>query len=592
MENILALRKKISLIGSGKIKNILLIQPIQVSEKKLDIKISLNKRYYMYPPYALGILNTVLKKNKYFSSITDLNFEVFNYISTNKNCSTNELTDKWKSVLKKELSENKYDVVGVSCTFTMNHENMIEIFNEVKKFNKSIITIAGGVHVSNATELVLKEGKNIDFALTYEAEKSFVNFLDFINGNNDLKPYQVSTIYKDRFYQVSDRKNPEEHELNAIPDYGNLDISKLTELGEIGTFRYWRPKNSKGSAVLSNKGCRARCSFCSVRNFNGKGVRAKSIQTVIDELKGLKEMYGINHITWLDDDLFFDRDRTLNLFNEIVRNNLNVTWDASNGLIASAAVAHPELIDAAEKSGCIGAYFGIESGNEQILKKIYKPSGIKHYLKLGDLMNKHEKIFTRGFLIIGFPDETLAQVLDTIEVSKKMALDWYTVQLLTPLPSTEIYDQMANAGKVEKNKLNLEGEGFTMFSVRESERQRKIEETNKRDNSDFINLLNANKNHVPNQKELNDLWFLADYEINYKPILKQNNLSKLKKLEHFLTDVSDRMTRDNPLSNYFLSIVKKKLNKNADSKNRELLVSKYLEKSNYWKQRFKTLNLN
>jgi len=592
MENILALRKKISLIGSEKIKNILLIQPIQVSEKKLDIKISLNKRYYMYPPYALGILNTVLKKNKYFSSITDLNFEVFNYISTNKNCSTNELTDKWKSVLKKALSENKYDVVGVSCTFTMNHENMIEIFNEVKKFNKSIITIAGGVHVSNATELVLKEGKNIDFALTYEAEKSFVNFLDFINGNNDLKPYQVSTIYKDKFYQVSDRKNPEEHELNAIPDYGNLDISKLTELGEIGTFRYWRPKNSKGSAVLSNKGCRARCSFCSVRNFNGKGVRAKSIQTVIDELKGLKEMYGINHITWLDDDLFFDRDRTLNLFNEIVRNNLNVTWDASNGLIASAAVAHPELIDAAEKSGCIGAYFGIESGNEQILKKIYKPSGIKHYLKLGDLMNKHEKIFTRGFLIIGFPDETLAQVLDTIEVSKKMALDWYTVQLLTPLPSTEIYDQMANAGKVEKNKLNLEGEGFTMFSVRESERQRKIEETNKRDNSDFINLLNANKNHVPNQKELNDLWFLADYEINYKPILKQNNLSKLKKLEHFLTDVSDRMTRDNPLSNYFLSIVKKKLNKNADSKNRELLVSKYLEKSNYWKQRFKTLNLN
>jgi len=592
MDSILACKKKISSIGSNKVKNVLLIQPIQVSEKKLDIKISLNKRYYMYPPYALGILNTVLKKNNYFSTITDLNFEVFNYISNNKNCTTNELTEKWKSVLKKALSEYEFDVVGVSCTFTMNHENMMEIFNEVKNFNKSIITIAGGVHVSNATELVLKEGKNIDFALTYEAEKSFVNFLDFINGNNESKPYQVSTIFEDKFYQVLDRKNPEEHELNAIPDYGKLDISKLTELGEIGTFRYWRPKNSKGSAVLSNKGCRARCSFCSVRNFNGKGVRAKSVQTVIDELKILKEKYGINHITWLDDDLLFDRDRTLKLFNEIVRNNLNVTWDASNGLIASAAVAHPELIDAAEKSGCIGAYFGIESGNDQILKKIYKPSGIKHYLKLGEIMNRHEKIFTRGFLIIGFPDETLSQVLDTIDVSKRMALDWYTVQLLTPLPSTEIYDQMASVGKVEKDKLDLEGEGFTMFSVRESERQRKIEEINKRDNSDFINLLNSNKSHVPNQKELNDLWFLTDYEINYKPIIKQNNSTKLRKLEYFLTDVSDRMTRDNPLSNYFLSIVKKKLNKSTDAKERMMLVNKYLEKSNYWKQRFKTLNLN
>jgi len=46
------------------------------------------------------------------------------------------------------------------------------------------------------------------------------------------------------------------------------------------------------------------------------------------------------------------------------------------------------------------------------------------------------------------------------------------------------------------------------------------------------------------------------------------------------------------LSNYFLSIVKKKLNKNFESENRMLLVHKYLEKSNYWKQRFKTLNLN
>ena len=118
----------------------------------------------MYPPYALGILNTVLKKNNYNSSITDLNFEVFNYIYNNKSCNSIELTKKWKSVLEKKLIDHDVDIVGVSCTFTMNHENMIEIFNEVKKFNKSIITIAGGVHVSNATEFVLKEGKNIDFA--------------------------------------------------------------------------------------------------------------------------------------------------------------------------------------------------------------------------------------------------------------------------------------------------------------------------------------------------------------------------------------------------------------------------------------------
>ncbi len=576
-----------------KVKKVLLIQPIQIQEKKLDIRIAKNKRYYMYPPYGLGILNSILKKNKIESKILDLNFEVFNFIRKNDNISADDLTKIWKEKLQKELTLFNPDLVGVSCTFTMNHENMIEIFKEVKENDKKTLTIAGGVHVSNATEMVLKDSKNIDFAITYEAEKSFVEFIYYINKREDFHKISQISFLKDNTVKEIVKKDPPGHDdLNVIPDYGDLNISELTDIGEIGTFRYWRPKNSKGSAVLSNKGCRARCSFCSVRNFNGKGVRAKSVQTVIDEIKELQDNYGINHITWLDDDLFYGVDRTLDLFNSIVKNNLNITWDASNGLIASAAVAHPEIVDAAAESGCIGAYFGIESGNDQILKKIYKPSGVKHYKRLGPLMNKYPKIFTRGFLIIGFPDETLSQILDTINVSVEMGLDWYTVQLLTPLPSTEIYDQMVDAGKAKKGQLNLDGEGFTMFSVRESERQRLQEEKNKRNNADFVNLLNANKNHVPSQKELNDLWFLTDYEINYKPILKQDNKDKLIKLEAFLTDVSDRMTRDNPLSNYFLSIVKDKLKKKEDAKERMQMVKNYLGTSEYWQQRFKAIHLD
>lgn len=575
-----------------KVERILLIQPIQVDETEIDVGIALNRRYYMYPPYGLGILNKVVKNNNYTSDVLDLNFEVFEYIHTQKKVSSKDLTNCWQKKLNEMLELFKPDLVGVSCTFTMNHKNMMDIFKVVKNFDNEIITVAGGVHVSNATEIVLKDGPNIDFTNTYEAETSFVDFLKYINGEKDTKLSQISFMYENEFHQILNRRLPEGDDLNIIPDFGKLKLDKLTDLGEIGTFRYWRAKDSKGSAVLAKKGCRARCSFCSVRNFNGKGVRAKSVKTIVDEIQSLKENYGINHITWLDDDLFSNTDETIELFNEIVKRKLNITWDASNGLIASAAVAHPELIVAAEASGCIGAYFGIESGNDQILKAVHKPSGVKHYRKLGPLMNKHPNIFTRGFLMIGFPDETLSQVLDTINVSIEMGLDWYTVQLLTPLPSTEIYDQMVDAGKAKKNELNLKGEGFTMFSVRESERQRKIEKDNKRENKDFVNLLNKNKEHVPSQKELNDLWFLTDYEINYKPIFGQNDKNKLLKLECFLTDVSDRMTRDNPLSNYFLGVVKEKLGKKDEASQRKKIVKDYLTKSDYWVQRFKTLNLN
>ena len=587
-----AVRMKLAGINHRSIKKVLLVQPLQIPVYEIDIRIAKNKRYYTYPPYALGILNTSIKKNNFESDILDLNIKIFSEIHQSGNVLHETLETLWRKELANMLEEFRPDVVGVGCTFTMNHKNMVEIFDMVKDFDEGIITVAGGVHVTNASETVLKDSRNADFALRYEAELSFKGFLEYVDGKgNKGTLHSVATIYNERYYEVEDRLTPEGEDLNVIPDYGSVDISRLIDLGEIGTFRYWRPKTAKSTAILSNKGCRARCSFCSVRNFNGKDVRMKSVETVIDEIFLLKEKFGVNHITWLDDDLFFDVGRTLELFNAMVKKNLNLTWDASNGIIASAAVVHPELVAASAESGCIGMYFGIESGNDKILRDVYKPSSVKHYLKLGELMRKYPKIFTRGFLMIGFPHETLSQIRDTIRVAIDMGLDWYTVQLLTPLPSTEIYNQMVEEGMIESGSLNIEGEGYTMFSVRESERQRKFEELSQRKNSDFINLLNANPDHVPSRKELDDLWFLSDFEINYRPIYDVDDIDRLKKLKAFLTDISDRMTRDNPLSNYFLSIVDDKLGNQSESNERKISAKQNLEKSNYWKERFDILGL-
>ena len=216
-------------------------------------------------------------------------------------------------------------------------------------------------------------------------------------------------------------------------------------------------ENTIASTVLSNRGCRARCSFCSVRNFNGKGVRGRTFSSVVDELQYLKEYHGVNHVMWLDDDLLFDRERTINMFNEMVKRNLDITWDASNGIIASAL--KDEVLDAAAASGCIGMHFGIESGNDEILKSVHKPSGKKHYLALENKLKKYPQIFTKGFLMVGFPNETLAQMQETIDMAVKINLDWYTIQVVHPLPQTEMHQQMVEMGlitddKVEDEKLN------------------------------------------------------------------------------------------------------------------------------------------
>ncbi|MDP6926293.1 MAG: hypothetical protein QGG84_04310, partial [Rhodospirillales bacterium] len=74
--------------------------------------------------------------------------------------------------------------------------------------------------------------------------------------------------------------------------------------------------------MLSNRGCRAQCTFCSVRNFNGPGVRQRDVASVIDELDVLVNDHGIGHIMWLDDDLFKDHGRAVDLFDKLSKRNL------------------------------------------------------------------------------------------------------------------------------------------------------------------------------------------------------------------------------------------------------------------------------
>jgi len=592
--------KILQIFGNRKNCNrILLINPLSINEERLNITIAKNKRYYAYPPYGLGILCTNLKAREYAVELLDLNIETLSFVNNvEERPNMPELISKaWKDKLRKTIVDFMPDVVGISCPFTMTHEMMVKTAEFIKSFSKELPVVAGGVHVSNAPEIVLREGKDIDFVSMYEGDHSFCDMLDFVNGKTTIdKLTQIGTLIEDNFVCISERNIPDSEDINIIPDYLDLPIEKYNSFGEIGAFRFWRSKDTRGSTVISNRGCRGRCAFCSVHHLTGGGVRSRSIQSVVDEIEKLKYKYNINHIVWLDDDLFFDSKRAIQLFREITKRNLNITWDASNGIIVSSVANCPELIDVAVESGCIGMFFGIESGNPEIIRRMHKPSSVKHCLKVAEIMKKYPQIFTRGFLIIGFPKETLGQIYDTVNLALEMSLDWYIVSLLTPLPSTELYDSMiqeeliTGAGSASDKKLgSLLGFVGYGYNVRHGERRRLIEEKRQINSKNF--LLNESIDKIPSREELNDLWLGVDYKVNYEKILNQNDSISLRKMQKFLEYVSDRMTIHHPLSNLFLGIVESRLGDLEDAQKRMSLSRKYLSNSTYWQEFFKALNL-
>jgi len=626
-ENWIKVDKELKKKFKHQIKKILLISPPQFQTSFIDLEILKNKRYFNYPPYGLGLLRKSLVKKGYDVKILDLNFELLALSNTfmadtkklnsymtqheikpsfNKNYLNYEYDEKSFKLsdnntiqaipienlmlpkLDEILKKFKPDVAGITCMFTMTHKRMLRIAQRIKNLYNNTVVFVGGVHPTASAELILKEEKSIDFISLYEGDQSFPQLIDYINKkNNDIKSVrQTGILINNKYNQTDGRIAPAGNNVNFKPEYGDLEIKSYSNFGEIGAYRFWWKKNTIASTILSNRGCRARCSFCSVRNFNGKGVRGRSLESVVDELQFLKEYHGVNHVMWLDDDLLFDRERTIGMFNEMVKRNLNITWDASNGIIASAL--KDEVLDAAAASGCIGMHFGIESGSDKVLREVHKPSGKKHYLALEHKLRKYPQIFTKGFLMVGFPNETLAQIKETIDMAVQINLDWYTIQIVHPLPKTEMHTQMVQMGEITEDEVDAEKLNYGNRTGKLKEREDKEKKNAKEFNDIFI----GNLDRVPMKVEMEDIWFISDYKINYERLTSITEPKQLNKLNIFLKYVGDRISQKNPLINHFRSIIAEKFKKNDEANLLKELSKNSLANSEYWKKRFVSLNIH
>ena len=165
--------ERIRKVFTEDVERVLLIQPPQFPEELLDLKIAKNKRYYNYPPYGLGLLCTNLKARGYATQILDLNFDLLDFISSQaEEVSHQQVTDLWQDKIRQSIAEFRPDVVGISCMFTMSHEITKKVVRLIKGLAPALPVVAGGVHVTNAPDIILAECPEIDFVSLYESDQT------------------------------------------------------------------------------------------------------------------------------------------------------------------------------------------------------------------------------------------------------------------------------------------------------------------------------------------------------------------------------------------------------------------------------------
>lgn len=584
--------QKFDLLIKKKFKNrniekVLLINPPDIDKELFNFESANRGRNMNYPPYGLGLISSHLELINIENEFLNLNHIILAHAETAKNINYFNFEKITTEHIFKKIDLLKPDFIVITCMFSQTHQSLIDTIKIIRSKYETPIAI-GGVHVTGSMSeektksKFIKDVDGIDFIFLNESEVSFREFIKYINNpinEQTLTQFIAIDRFDKSFINFEERLTPTGDDLNIHPNHKKMSTGEIANIGKIGGFFSLVSKQKKLSTILSNRGCRAQCTFCSVRNFNGVGVRRRTVDSVIEELKILKFEHGIDHVMWLDDDFLYNKKESLMLFNEMVKNNLDMTFDNTNGVIAASCTE--EVMNAAAAAGCIGLTVGMESGNRDILRSIRKPGTVENFLRAAEVLNKIEQINARVFLMIGFPNETFAQIKDTIDVSTTMNLDWYNITILQPLPNTVIFDQMLSDGLI--GDISFSDMGYN--SGTHGKKVNKSGSSRDPLSVDFKNAFSDKElDQIPNKNDLDNVWAYMNYHLNFKRLFQETRETKLNQQYNYVRNIADLVAPNNAFAIYFSAFLHHKLYNEVDY---NLLdqFSKTLSRNSYWKKR-------
>ena len=190
--------------------------------------------------------------------------------------------------------------------------------------------------------------------------------------------------------------------------------------------------------ILTSRGCPARCTFCA-NYVTGRRFRFRSAAHVVDELNAYHDRFGVTFFPFWDDAFTADSNRLLELcaaFETDLR--FPIRWSA----ITRANMVTPTLLAAMKRAGCVSVNFGVESGDDDILRIIKKGVATRHVVQALE-WSKELGLTTACNFMLGFPQDTPRTLHNTVRFMESIApmVDTFsTLGVAVPFPGTPLYE--------------------------------------------------------------------------------------------------------------------------------------------------------
>lgn len=338
--------------------------------------------------------------------------------------------------LKEIFRERVGDVVGIT-TMTFTLIDVLKTVQLVKRVNPDAKVVLGGPHVHiYPHETINLPG--VDFLVQGEGEHTLIKLLENIE-NFDALEQIPGLVFKQNGRVINTGISPIIQDLDELgfPARHKVDLSNYTSL--LG-------KDDKITTMFTSRGCPFRCTFCD-RPYSPviSGFRWRSAKHVADEMEECINL-GIKEAFIYDDTFTVRKDRVFALCEEIKRRKLKFTWDVR----AHVNTVSPDLLRAMREAGCQRIHYGVEAGNNRLLKVIQKNTTVKRVKQVVQ-WTKDVDMEVLAYFMIGHPAETEADIEDTIRLVKQLNPHYAHFTIFCPYPATASYRQGLESGIIERD---------------------------------------------------------------------------------------------------------------------------------------------
>ncbi len=338
--------------------------------------------------------------------------------------------------LKNELIKRDANIVGITST-TPQIPMAWEIAQLSKRINPNFRVVLGGVHPSSLPEESLSH-PYVDFVVRGEGEVTFLDLIRALGEDDNLENVKGLSFRKTDGEIIHNLPRPSIDNLDSIP----FPARYLFPFPE--AYRSPMLKRKVFADIMTSRGCTGTCIFCNKSIF-GHIFRARSPENVVDEIESLVVKYGVGEIHIADDNFTFDIERAIRVCDLIIEKNLDITWSCSNGLRVDCV--NRELLEKMKKAGCYRVSFGVESGSDEILKKMGKRITTQQARSAFEIANG-VGLTTIAFFMLGNHGETKETMEKTIAFAKSLDTDYAQFTITVPFPGTPLYKLLEKHGSI------------------------------------------------------------------------------------------------------------------------------------------------